>query len=47
MIARLICKMLGHRRGKRTGVSSVLGVQMRCPRCAAVWNRKGKAKGAA
>lgn len=44
MIARLLCRFLGHRRGKRTGVSSTLGVQMRCPRCAAVWNRKVKEK---
>ncbi len=34
------CRMFGHMRGKRTGVSSSLGVQFQCPRCEAVWNRK-------
>ena len=43
MIARLICKLLGHKRGKRTGVSSELGAQLKCPRCKSVWNRKVKA----
>lgn len=43
MIARLLCNLFGHKRGKRTGVSSELGIQFRCPRCGAVWNRKVKA----
>lgn len=43
MIRTLLCWAFGHKRGKRTGVSSVLGIQFRCPRCGDVWNRKVKA----
>jgi hypothetical protein len=41
--AKLHCKMFGHKRGKRTGVSSIHGIQFQCARCGAVWNRKVKA----
>ena len=40
MIAKLICRLFGHRRGRRTGVLSSFGVGFRCPRCGTVWNRK-------
>lgn len=40
MIAKLLCKLFGHKRGNRTHVSSALGQQYQCPRCKAVWNRK-------
>lgn len=38
MIAKLICRLLGHKRRKRVpvtspGVSAVLGEVLRCPRC--------------
>ena len=42
MLAKLICYLMGHRRGKRTGGASNLGVQLKCGRCGAVWNRKVK-----
>lgn len=42
---KLMCKLPkwlggGHKRGKRTGVSSELGIQYRCNRCGSCWNRK-------
>lgn len=41
LIGRLICLVTRkHLRGKKTGVSSALGVQFQCERCRAVWNRK-------
>lgn len=44
LIGKLLCRLFGHKRGQRTGVSSHLGVQFQCPRCRAVWNRKTKVK---
>jgi hypothetical protein len=42
MIARLICKVFGHKRGKLT--SLIGGVRtIGCPRCKATWARKVKA----
>ena len=41
MIARLICHLLGHRRGKRISPTHV-----RCPRCKTVRERKEKTKAA-
>mgnify|MGYP000890613710 CR=1 FL=1 len=44
MIARLICRLFGHKRGVR--VSETLDGQgsksadFRCPRCNAMWSRK-------
>ena len=43
LLNRLLCRLTKHKRGKRTGVSSDLGIQLRCPRCGTVWNRKWKA----
>lgn len=38
MIAKLICKLLGHRRGKRVkGTDTIC-----CPRCNAQWQRPQK-----
>jgi hypothetical protein len=44
MIARLICRLFGHRRGRR--ISSVLSSIKRfeCPRCKATWERKARQK---
>ena len=42
LLGKLICKLHKHKRGIRTGVSSVLGIQFQCPRCNKVWNRKVK-----
>jgi transposase-like protein len=36
----LLCKLGRHGRGKRTGISSELGVQYRCPHCAKHWSRR-------
>lgn len=44
MISKLLCKLFGHRRGRRTGIYSDKGAQFRCSRCGAVWNRKVKVK---
>lgn len=35
MIARLLCKILGHKRGKRVSDTHVA-----CPRCKTPWERK-------
>lgn len=40
MIARLLCKFLGHKRGKRVPDTD----DVRCPRCSATWPRPRKAK---
>ena len=42
MLNKIKCFLFWHKRGKRTGISSDLGVQFHCPRCRAVWNRKKK-----
>ncbi len=39
MIARLLCKLFGHRRGKRVDGTDTIA----CPRCNATWTRKIKA----
>jgi len=50
MIARLICRLFGHRRGKRVGITASGGrglvAEFRCPRCSATWTRKDKEKAA-
>jgi hypothetical protein len=49
MIARLICWINGHKRGKRLYASSMPADEFkgknvfRCPRCGATWTRKAKA----
>ena len=54
MIAKLICKLLGHKRGVRTIIEQpsykTAGVTVnqllqgyRCPRCSATWTRKVRA----
>lgn len=43
MIARLICWMYGHKRGKRVPETN----NVRCPRCGAQWERPKKTKAAA
>ena len=41
VIAKLICWWRGHKRGKRTAGTGVLGThEFRCPRCGALWYRK-------
>ena len=47
MWGKLLCRLFGHKRGRRTGVSSSRGDQFQCPRCKDVWNRKRKVKEAA
>lgn len=45
MFGKFVCWITNrHLRGKRTGISSSLGVQYRCDRCLAVWNRKVASK---
>ena len=50
MIARLLCRFFGHRRGKRTGIFGAAAladhVEYQCSRCKARWSRKVKAKAA-
>lgn len=47
MIARLLCWLQGHKRGKRltevTTTSTVPTNHFQCPRCGAQWSRKAKA----
>lgn len=40
MIARFICRLFGHKRGKRIPDTDFVA----CPRCAAKWDRPRKAK---
>lgn len=46
MIARLYCKLFGHRRGiriERPETETMVGLfSYRCPRCGASWSRKAK-----
>lgn len=52
LIARLICRFRGHKRGKRIGTAVKPDgsphyaeyALMQCPRCEAKWNRKIQAK---
>lgn len=39
MIARLICWLVGHKRGVRT-IQSADHAKFQCPRCKATWERK-------
>lgn len=51
MIAKFICGLMGHKRGKRIGQAVKPDgtphyaeyVLLQCPRCAFKWNRKVKA----
>lgn len=49
MIAKLICLLFGHRRGKfvalanEAGSDKVMQRTIGCPRCKATWTRKVKA----
>jgi hypothetical protein len=47
VIARLICRFLGHRRGKRLPANPEDTLPrlntFACPRCKATWTRKAKA----
>lgn len=51
MLNRLICKFMGHKRGKREATGAFADGYShrlyRCPRCKATWTRPVKAKGAA
>lgn len=41
MIARLICRLFGHKRGVRINVAGPGGsAEFACPRCRATWARK-------
>jgi hypothetical protein len=44
VIAIMLCKVLGHKRGKRAGDMPLEAgrIWYRCPRCGATWLRKAK-----
>ena len=39
LLGKLICAVMGHRRGKRIDSAGAL-VRLQCPRCLAEWIRK-------
>lgn len=41
MFKKLICKLFGHKRGKRKGMYEGR-VEIACPRCTSTWTRKVK-----
>lgn len=43
MIAKLICRFLGHRRGRRLKMEGQKTDTLRCPRCSDTWTRKARA----
>jgi hypothetical protein len=43
MLAKLICLVKGHKRGKRVGEVENGKRHYSCPRCKARWSRKAKA----
>lgn len=44
IIGRLLCKVRGHKRGKRvSGTTGSKHIFFACPRCGAQWSRKARA----
>lgn len=43
LLGRLVCAAMGHKRGKRLGVSCIsLMATFECPRCLTTWTRKAR-----
>lgn len=40
----LLCKVYGHRRGRKMIEPLGMSIYYRCPRCGATWTRKAKAQ---